>query len=98
MATPKVLKQGQQMGVGAFVEHQKTGVHPKVDDLPLGIGQAHVHGVRVAAKVIARLQQGDVGVAVQTVWQRPSRQCPNPQWPRGVAARGWVCEKWQTNL
>ena len=55
------------MGVGALVEHQKAGVHPKVDDLPLGIGQAHVHGVRVAAKVIAGLQQGDVGVVVQTV-------------------------------
>ena len=61
------LEQSQQMGVGALVEHQKTGVHPKVDDLPLGIGQAHVHGVRVAAKVIARLQQGDGGVVVQTM-------------------------------
>ena len=61
------LEQGQQIRVGAFVEHQKAGVHPKFGHLPLGIGQAHVHGVRVAAKVIARLQQGDVGQVVQTV-------------------------------
>ena len=57
----------QQVGVGALVEHQKAGVHPKRGGHALRVGQGHVHGVGVAPKVVARFKQGDVGQPLQRV-------------------------------
>ncbi len=60
-------EQRQQIGVGAFVEHQKAGVHPKGLLPALGVGQGDVDGVGVAPEVVAGFKQGDVGQALQGV-------------------------------
>jgi hypothetical protein len=59
-------EQGDQLGVGALVEHQEPGVHP-VADRALRGGQGDVHRVGVAAEVVARLEQRDLGLAAQPV-------------------------------
>ena len=62
----EIGKQLDQVGVGAFVEDQKTRVHP-MRDHALRRGQRDIHRVGVAAKIIARLEHGDVGMVFQGV-------------------------------
>ena len=59
-------EQGNQVGIGSFVEHQKTGVYA-VGHRAVRTRQGDVHCVRVSAKVITRLKQSDVGFARQRV-------------------------------
>ena len=59
-------KQGDQLRVGALVEHQKAGVHA-VGARPLRRVQRDIHRVRVAAKVAAGLQQRDRRMRLQAV-------------------------------
>ena len=62
----QIGQQGDQPRVGALVEHQKPGVHA-VGGRLAAAGQGHVHGVGVAAKVVSRLKQADLGMAMQAV-------------------------------
>jgi hypothetical protein len=66
-------QQGDQPRVGALVEHQKPRVHPVGHRLAPGVGEAHVHGVRVTAKVIRRLEQRHAGVLPQHVGRGQAR-------------------------
>ena len=59
-------KQIDEMGVGALVEHQKTGVHAMADGASRR-GQRDVYGVSVAAEVVTGFKQGELGQAVQRV-------------------------------
>ena len=61
------FEQGDQVRVGALVEHQKAGVYAVGDALALGGRQGDIHRVGVAAEIVARLKQGDVGVTAQDV-------------------------------
>ena len=49
-----------------MVEDQETGVHP-VGHEATGAGQGDVHRVRVAAEIVARLEQRDPGLTGQRV-------------------------------
>jgi hypothetical protein len=59
-------KQRNQLGVGAFVEHQKAGVHA-MRHRACGARQGDIHGVGMAAEVVARLEQGQCGLPAQAV-------------------------------
>ena len=59
-------KQGDQRGIGAFVEYQEAGINPMADRQPID-RQTDVDGVGMPAEVIGSLEQGDPGVVDQTV-------------------------------
>ena len=62
----KRFEQPDQVGVGALVKDQKTGVHA-VRQRAVGAGQGHIDRVGVAAKIVAGLEQSDVGLIGQAV-------------------------------
>ena len=62
----QLRKQCQQVGIGALVEHQKTGVHT-VGDGAVGGGQGDVHRVGVATEIVSGFEQRDPRQPAQRV-------------------------------
>jgi len=60
----QIRKKLYELGIGALVENQKTGVHP-MGHGALWSSQSQVYGVGVAAKVITGFKQGQVSQATQ---------------------------------
>ena len=63
----QLIEQRHQAGVGAFVEHQKAGVHALRDGLAALIGQGHIHGMGVTAEIPPRFEQRDAYPTAQPV-------------------------------
>ena len=67
-------KQVDQVGIGALIEHQKSGVDAKRPGLTSpGSRQRDIDRVGVATKIVAGLKQRDVGFSLQLVGNRQAR-------------------------
>ena len=66
----KLLKQSQQIGVSALIEHQKARVHPVGNGCALCVRQGHIHRVCMATKIIPCLKQRDLSVPAQGMGRR----------------------------
>ena len=66
-ADVQLFQERDEFGVGAFVEHQETGVNAVADGVAMCVGQRDVNGVGVAAEIGTRLEQGDVCFTAQRV-------------------------------
>ena len=67
------LKQRNQAGVSALVEHQKAGIDAVCHHLAAGIGQADINGVGVAAKIVTGFKQRHARLSAQAVRRRQTR-------------------------
>ena len=83
----QLRKQIDQVGIGALVEDQKAGVHA-VGDRALRCRQRDVHRVGVAAEVVARLVQGQLGLALQGVGGRKAGNAGADDGDSGVLHQG----------
>ena len=87
------IEQLNQVGVGALVEDQKTGVYA-VGHRAGSARQADIHCVGMPAKVVAGLKQGDLGCAGQPVrCRQPGNAGADDSDPQLGGARGLMTGK-----